>query len=73
MNLPKRKSPRLKDFDYSSSGAYFITICTQNKACLLSRIVGEGLTNPLPLAFANTEICFSALFMTMSFVKMTSI
>lgn len=26
MNLPKRKSPRLKDFDYSSSGAYFITI-----------------------------------------------
>lgn len=46
MNLPKRKSPRLKDFDYSSSGAYFITICTQNKACLLSRIVGEGLAPP---------------------------
>ncbi len=37
-NLPKRKHPRLKCFDYSSSGAYFITICTQNRRCLLSRI-----------------------------------
>jgi REP element-mobilizing transposase RayT len=26
-----RKSLRLKDFDYSQSGAYFITICTNNR------------------------------------------
>jgi len=25
---PERKSPRLKDFDYSQAGAYFVTICT---------------------------------------------
>ena len=44
--LPKRKSPRLKSFDYSTTGAYFITICTQNRKNILSTIVGEG--PPLP-------------------------
>ena len=42
MNRPKRKPNRLPQFDYSSPGAYFITICTQEKQCLLSRIVGGG-------------------------------
>ncbi len=31
MDLPKRKPTRLKGYDYSQSGAYFITICTQNR------------------------------------------
>ena len=31
MSLPERKSTRVKDFDYSSERAYFITICTYNK------------------------------------------
>lgn len=30
-NLPKRKHPRLKEYDYSEPGAYFITICTKSK------------------------------------------
>jgi len=29
--LPKRKDIRLKKYDYSQSGAYFITICTKNR------------------------------------------
>ena len=41
--LPKRKHPRLDNYDYGSPGAYFVTICTQNKNCVLSRIVGRGL------------------------------
>ena len=41
--LPKRKQNRLQNFDYSTNGAYFITICTHNKECILSNIVGEGL------------------------------
>ena len=41
--LPKRKHPRLDHYDYSTAGAYFVTICTQNRRCLLSRIVGRGL------------------------------
>ncbi|MBR5157399.1 MAG: transposase [Clostridia bacterium] len=41
--LPKRKPTRLKGYDYSASGVYFVTICTHNRECLLSNIVGEGL------------------------------
>ncbi len=39
----KRKSPRLQGFDYNSVAAYFITICTQNRRCVLSHIVGTGV------------------------------
>ena len=34
MNLPDRKQLRLKEYDYSLPGAYFVTVCTQNKKCL---------------------------------------
>ena len=34
---PKRKNPRLKNYDYSSEGIYFITICTHEKKCLFSQ------------------------------------
>ena len=46
MDLPKRKQPRLKGYDYSTSGAYFITICTHNRKCLLSHIVGAIHESP---------------------------
>lgn len=39
-DLPKRKRLRLKNYDYSTPGAYFITICTHNKQCTLSHITG---------------------------------
>ena len=35
-----RKPNRLKNYDYSSQGAYFITICTLDRKCTLSHIVG---------------------------------
>ena len=41
--LPQRKHPRLKHYAYSTAGAYFITICTHNRRCLFSHIVGRGL------------------------------
>ena len=40
---PQRKHPRLKHYDYGSAGAYFITMCTQDRKCILSRVVGRGL------------------------------
>ncbi len=47
MELPKRKPLRLPDYDYSGPGAYFVTICTHDRRCILSRIpVGEGLAPP---------------------------
>ncbi len=42
MDLPIRKPNRLPNFDYSTPGAYFITICTKDKQCRLGRIVGGG-------------------------------
>ena len=38
MDQPARKTIRLKDYDYSSPGAYFITICTRGRRCILSEI-----------------------------------
>lgn len=38
MELPKRKSIRLKDYNYSQNGAYFVTICTHNKENLFGEI-----------------------------------
>ena len=40
--LPKRKRTRLPDYDYSAPGAYFITVCTQGRKCILSEIVAGG-------------------------------
>ncbi len=34
-----RRSIRLKGYDYSGAGAYFLTICTQNRECLFGKIV----------------------------------
>lgn len=39
MELPKRKPTRLKGYDYSSPGTYFITICTKDRKQLLSKII----------------------------------
>lgn len=43
METPNRKPTRLSDYDYSTGGAYFVTICTHNRRQILSRIVGQGL------------------------------
>lgn len=42
-----RRSIRLHGYDYSQSGAYFVTICTQNRECLLGEIA-EGEMQPSP-------------------------
>jgi REP element-mobilizing transposase RayT len=38
--VPRRKALRLRTFDYSTPGAYFVTICVARKACVLGRVVG---------------------------------
>ena len=32
--MTERKSPRLNGYDYGRGGCYFVTVCTQNRACL---------------------------------------
>ncbi|MED7819079.1 MULTISPECIES: transposase [unclassified Francisella] len=34
-----RKNLRLKNYDYSSNGAYFVTICVNNRECLFGNII----------------------------------
>jgi len=39
-NKTSRRRPlRLKDYDYSQEGAYFITICIHNRKCILGEII----------------------------------
>ena len=38
-----RKTTRLKGTDYNRNQAVFLTICTKERQCLLSRIVGTGV------------------------------
>ena len=48
-DLPKRKSTRLKDFDYSSPGVYFVTICTENR----KNLFWQGLIDPQKFAWRS--------------------
>ena len=41
MDFPQRKPNRIANYDYSQSGAYFITICTQERQKILCDIVGD--------------------------------
>lgn len=47
--LPKRKKIRLENYDYSSAGAYFVTVCTQNRKKLFwkdNTNVGADIIRP---------------------------
>jgi REP element-mobilizing transposase RayT len=63
--LPNRRSIRLKGYDYSQAGSYFITICCQDRICRFGNVVdGKMILNEygqvaheqwmkLPERFAN--------------------
>ena len=38
-DIHHRRSIRLKGYDYSQSGLYFITLCTVNKICMFGNVV----------------------------------
>ena len=48
MELPHRKPNRIPHFDYSTPGAYFVTICTKHRKNTLCSIVGDGFPVPKP-------------------------
>jgi hypothetical protein len=66
--LPRRRSLRLRAYDYSQAGAYFVTICTQDHACLFGEVVDErmqrsgagemiaSLWDDLPSRFPQIEV-----------------
>lgn len=58
-NKYHRRSIRLKGFDYTQEGAYFVTICTQNQACLFGDIVnGQMRLNDVGTI---ADICWRAI------------
>lgn len=67
-NIHHRRSIRLKGYDYSQTGLYFITICVNNRECLFGHVAnGKMILNDagqmietewleLPERFANVEL-----------------
>ena len=39
----KRKSIRLRGYDYTRAGAYFVTICAHERACLFGKMVEDDI------------------------------
>ena len=48
-----RRSIRLKGYDYSQAGAYFITICCQKKECRFGKIVVGDIVSAYKSLVAN--------------------
>lgn len=55
METPNRKRNRLSEYDYSQNGAYFITVCTQDREKILSNIVGDGFPVPTSIGLIAEE------------------
>jgi|SRR3989338_1623830 len=67
-DIHHRQSMRLKGFDYSQAGAYFVTVCIQNRICLFGKIEGgeihlneagymvHRIWNELPEKYPGVEI-----------------
>jgi REP element-mobilizing transposase RayT len=54
-----RRSVRLREYDYSAAGAYFVTICVQGRECLFGEIA-DG-TVRLNVAGQMIEQCWLQL------------
>ena len=52
MELPQRKLPRLTGYDYSTPGAYFVTICTFHKQCILGEIIADDLVGDAQMIYS---------------------
>lgn len=63
-DIHHRRSIRLQGYDYSRAGAYFITICTQNRECLFGNIMVmnpagtmiQTVWDEIPFHYTGTEI-----------------
>ena len=53
IHLPKRKPNRLRSYDYSTVGAYFITICVQDMRCILATVETNGTPETAHVALSS--------------------
>jgi len=71
MDKPIRKRARLQDYNYSTPGYYFVTICTCGRKNILSQIIGDSIPHlqltkygkiaeqellSVPMRYENVEI-----------------
>jgi putative transposase len=42
-SIHHRRSLRLRGYDYSQEGVYFVTICARNRKCLFGKIIGKEM------------------------------
>ncbi|MCP4548047.1 MAG: transposase [bacterium] len=42
-DIHQRRSIRLKGYDYSSEGLYYVTLCVQDKKCLFGSVIGTEM------------------------------
>jgi putative transposase len=42
-DIHRRRSIRLKGYDYEQAGAYFVTVCTQDRACLFGNVADNTM------------------------------
>lgn len=61
MELPKRKKIRLEGYDYSSCGAYFVTICISNRNALLWNVGADIIRSDEPLLSKYGKIVVMAI------------
>jgi putative transposase len=59
MKSHRRKSTRLKEFDYSQAGEYFVTICTAQRACILGEVLNARMR--LSVIGRIVEDCWTAI------------
>lgn len=67
-DIHHRQSVRLKAHDYSQPGAYFVTVCTQNRECAFGKILNaemilndagrmvQGVWDELPVRYPGVQI-----------------
>jgi REP element-mobilizing transposase RayT len=63
---PRRRHARLKEYDYRQTGAYFVTICSYQRACIFGKIISGNMHindfgqivlscwQQIPIHFSNT-------------------
>ena len=55
-DLPQRKQIRIADYDYSTPGAYFITVCVDGRKPILWN-VGAAISRPFSLPIFRAADC----------------
>ena len=64
-DLPERKHPRLKGYDYNQNGVYFITFCVKGGHELLGQVVGRGILDAPSMELSDhwVNLCKTLDFM----------